>query len=113
MTCKIKLMHVQDRLAQLVSFCMLLTSQRPHHVLLLSSAAGHGYLSAVLPPPADALRDMAEQQAGSSALLAAGTELAEGLLLLVPVLLGALAHLSPEMPLQQYWGAVSLCSGFS
>lgn len=37
----------------------------------------------------------------------AGSELAEGLLLLVPVLLGALCHLSPEMPLQQYWGAVS------
>jgi hypothetical protein len=50
---------------------------------------------------------MAEQQAGSSALLAAGSELAEALLLLVPVLLGALAHLSPEMPLQQYWAAVS------
>uniref|UniRef100_A0A383VTA8 Uncharacterized protein n=1 Tax=Tetradesmus obliquus TaxID=3088 RepID=A0A383VTA8_TETOB len=69
------------------------------------ATAGHGYLSAALPPPADALRDMAEQQAGSSALLAAGSELAEGLLLLVPVLLGALCHLSPEMPLQQYWGA--------
>lgn len=69
--------------------------------------AGHGYLAAVLPPPADALREMAEQQAGSSQLLAAGTELAEALLTLVPVLLGAVAHLSPEMPLQQYWGAVS------
>jgi uncharacterized membrane protein len=29
------------------------------------------------------------------------------LLLLVPVVLGALAHLSPEMSLQQYWAAVS------
>jgi hypothetical protein len=29
------------------------------------------------------------------------------LLLLVPVRLGALAHLSPKMPLQQYWAAVS------
>ncbi|KAF6258720.1 hypothetical protein COO60DRAFT_1701205 [Scenedesmus sp. NREL 46B-D3] len=69
------------------------------------ATAGHGYLSSVLPPSADALRDMAEQQAGNSALLAAGSELAQGLLLLVPVLLGALAHVSPEMPLQQYWAA--------
>jgi hypothetical protein len=50
---------------------------------------------------------MSEQQTGSSALLAAGIGLAESLLLLVPVVLGALAHLSPEMPLQQYWAAVS------
>jgi hypothetical protein len=31
----------------------------------------------------------------------------EALLLLVPVVVGALAHLSSEMPLQQYWAAVS------
>ncbi|KAF8066207.1 LIP1P [Scenedesmus sp. PABB004] len=72
-----------------------------HHL----ATAGQGYLSAVLPPPADALRRMAEQQAGSSALLAAGAGLAEALLSLVPVLLAGLAHLSPEMPLQQYWAA--------
>ena len=33
--------------------------------------------------------------------------LAGQLLGLVPLLLGACAHLSPEMPLQQYWGVVS------
>lgn len=73
-----------------------------HHL----ATAGHGYLSSVLPPPAGILQDMAEQQAGSSELLAAGSDLAEQLLLLVSVVLPAAAHLSPEMPLQQYWGAV-------
>jgi hypothetical protein len=37
-----------------------------------------------------------------------GSGLVEALLLLVPVVLGALAHLSPEMTLQQYWAAVSI-----
>jgi hypothetical protein len=78
-----------------------------HTHLSLFTPSGHGYLSSVLPPPADALRDMRDQQTGSSALLAAGIGLAESLLLLVPKVLGALAHLSPEMPLQQYWAAVS------
>jgi hypothetical protein len=50
---------------------------------------------------------MADQVTGSSQLLAAGRDLAQQLLLVVPLLLGACAHLSPEMPLQQYWAAVS------
>jgi hypothetical protein len=50
---------------------------------------------------------MADQVTGSSQLLAAGQDLALELLLLVPPLLGACAHLSPELPLQQYWAAVS------
>lgn len=68
---------------------------------------GHGYLSAALPPPAAALQAMADQVEGNSGLLQAAMALAEQLLRLVPLLLGACAHLSPEMPLQQYWAVVS------
>jgi hypothetical protein len=58
---------------------------------------------------------MAEQQAGSSQLLTAGSDLAEQLLLLVPLLLAAASHLSAEMPLQRWWAAVRAfghCLGF-
>lgn len=79
----------------------------PCRAFLCYTVPGHGYLSAVLPPPADILRDMADQVTGSSQLLEAGRELTQQMLLVVPLLLGACTHLSPEMPLQQYWAAVS------
>lgn len=69
--------------------------------------AGHGYLSAALPPPAPLLQAMADQVEGNSQLMQAAMTLAVEMLRLVPLLLGACAHLSPEMPLQQYWGVVS------
>lgn len=50
---------------------------------------------------------MADQVEGNSQLMQAAMTLAEELLMLVPLLLGASAHLSPELPLQQYWGVVS------
>lgn len=51
---------------------------------------------------------MADQVEGNSHLLQAAMTLADQLLRLVPLLLGACAHLAPELPLQLYWGAVSL-----
>lgn len=70
--------------------------------------AGHGYLSAALPPPAPLLQAMADQVEGNSQLMQAAMTLALEMLRLVPLLLGACAHLSPEMPLQQYWGMVGV-----
>jgi hypothetical protein len=70
-------------------------------------SAGHGYLLSALPPPAQLLQAMADQVEGNSQLMQAAMTLAVEMLRLVPLLLGACAHLSPEMPLQQYWGVVS------
>jgi hypothetical protein len=50
---------------------------------------------------------MADQVEGNSQLMQAAMTLAVEMLRLVPLLLGACAHLSPEMPLQHYWGVVS------
>jgi hypothetical protein len=53
---------------------------------------------------------MADQVEGNSQLMQAAMTLALEMLRLVPLLLGACAHLSPEMPLQQYWCMVrGLC----
>lgn len=76
-----------------------------------SHLAGHGYLSAALPPPAPLLQAMADQVEGNSQLMQAAMTLALEVLRLVPLLLGACAHLSPEMPLQQYWGMVGPVEG--